>query len=179
MPAPFLNILLGQARRFPLWQVQDVYKLILQAAKGSEHAMINREHARTWLEQELAFLLPVHFAEPLIEPINTDGSIVRLNLRPFARLKLPASLLLESFLRTASEYYGSNAQLEYFASQALTLSGEILPDAKPCELEDFFTEMKEKGYAAVHHSKIYTSEYVPAYRVILRDFLPQEWLGLG
>ncbi len=176
MPTPFQLILIGQASRFPLWQVEDVYKLIFQAAQGSEHAMINREHARTWLEQELAFLTPVPFSEPLIEPINTDGSIVRLNLRPFARLKLPADELLEIYVRTAAEYYGSTARLEYYAAQTLPVAGKILPEAEAGNLEVFLAEMKEKGYPSVHHSKVYTREYAPAYRVILREFLPREWL---
>lgn len=176
MPTPFQLIIIGQASRFPLWQVEDVYKLIFQAAQGSEHAMINREHARTWLEQELAFLTPVPFSEPLIEPINTDGSIVRLNLRPFARLKLPADELLEIYVRTAAEYYGSTARLEYYAAQTLPVAGKILPEAEAGNLEVFLAEMKEKGYPSVHHSKVYTREYAPAYRVILREFLPREWL---
>lgn len=179
MPTPFQNILRGQASRFPLWQVDDVYKLIFQAAQGSEHAMINREYARTWLEQELSFLPPVQFSEPLIEPINNDSSIVRLNLRPFARLKLPADTLLDIFVRTAAEYYGSTVRLENYAAQTLPLAGEILPGKEAIKMEGFLADIKEKGYPAVHHSKIYTREYAPAYRVILREFLPQEWLELG
>ncbi len=178
MPTPFQNILLAHASRFPLWQVDDVYKLIFQAAQGSEHAMINREHARTWLEQELSFLTPVQFPEPLIEPINTDGSIMRLNLRPFARLKLPADMLLDIFVRTAAEYYGSTVRLENYAAQTLPLAGEILPKIDASELEIFLADMQEKGYPSVHHSKIYTREYAPAYRVILREFLPQDWLEI-
>ncbi len=38
--------------------------------------------------------------------------------------------------------------------------------------------MQEKGIPFVHHSKIYTREYAPAYRVILREFLPQDWLEI-
>lgn len=179
MPTPFQNVLRGQTRRFPLWQVQDVYKLILQAAMGSEHAMINREHARIWLEQEMSFLMPVHFPEPLIEPINPGGSIVRLNLRPFTKLKQSSELLLEVFLRTSAEFFGSTVLLDSYASQAVEIAGELLPGSEPHELENFLTEMKEKGYPSVHHSKIYTNEYAPAYRVIVRSFLPQEWLEIG
>ena len=120
----FHAILLNHAARDPAWQSRDVYKLAHQAALGSEHAVIDRERARGWLEEELAGLSGLEHIptdEPLIDPISVDGSIARVHLRPLVRLGLPAEPLLDAFLRTAEEYRGTFGTLEeYLTTCCLT-----------------------------------------------------------
>lgn len=177
MLASFIEVLTTNAQRYPLWQAQDVYKLAHQASMGSEHAFVNPAHASAWLKQELEFLIPAEISEPLIDPINERGTIVRVHLRPFSRLNLTPDLLLEASIRTAAEYYGSTALLENYAAQALTLP-DHLPGINTEELDDLFAGMKEKGYPPMHHSEVYSREYAPAYRVAARAFLPPAWLEL-
>ncbi|MDW8226743.1 MAG: hypothetical protein RMJ60_02985 [Anaerolineales bacterium] len=50
------SVLLSHFARYPAMGLADLYKLIHQAALGSEHAIRNPEAARRWLNEELASL---------------------------------------------------------------------------------------------------------------------------
>jgi hypothetical protein len=76
------TILRSHFSRYPLMQVQDLYKLLHQAALGSEHAVRNPETARNWLTRELAEMGDGP-PEPLFDPISPGGEIARVHLRPF------------------------------------------------------------------------------------------------
>jgi len=86
-------------------QIQDVYKLLHQAAMGSEHAVSNPESARGWLIRELAEM-GEGVPEPLIDPISPDDEIVRVHMRPYVAAGYDPDLLLDAFIRTANEYRG-------------------------------------------------------------------------
>ena len=78
---PMNKILQDHLARYPKMQARDVYKLLHQAAMGSEHAVTDIASARAWLERELAEIGPGP-AEPLVDPISPDGQIARIHLRP-------------------------------------------------------------------------------------------------
>lgn len=170
----FRRILLDHAARYPDWQIEDLYKLIHQAALGSEHAVTGREQARCWLDDELAHLDSVK-NEPLIDPIAEGGSIVRVHLRPLVENHLLPSQLLDAFLRTSREFRGSIQRLDDQWQQAVLLSSQGLLDFDPVEMISFYANIRSQGYPAVHHSDIYNSSYHPAYRVVAVEFLPPEW----
>ncbi len=168
-------VLVSHVARHPLWGVEDVYKLLHQAALGSEHAVSDERAARAWLLRELREMGPGP-DEPLIDPISPDGSIVRVHLRPFASMGLDAEMLLAAFLRTAREFRGSTLFLEGGLADAAQLAGERLIDVDPTEVELLATRMKTSGYPAVHHSAACVAAYRPAYRVVAAQFLPPELL---
>jgi len=157
----FESILKSHLARYPEMQIQDVYKLIHQAALGSEHAVTNPKAARAWLKQELAEMGEAN-AEPMIDPISADGQIVRVHLRPFIAHGGDPEVLLTAFVRTANEFHGDEQTLKNYWDIA---TGFFSPAA----MDDFIQSMK--GYPAVHHSPIYTQRYRPAYRVILQKYL--------
>lgn len=164
--------LLDHATRYPKWETADIYKLIHQAAMGSEHAAADERAARVRFLRELREMGPGP-DEPLIDPISPDGSIVRVHLRPFARLGLDEEMLLAAFLQTASEVRGSALPLESGLADAAMLAGEGLIGLDPTEVEIFAMRMKAAGFPAVHHSAAYSDAYRPAYRVAARGFLPK------
>lgn len=168
------QILLENQLRYPLWRVDDLYKLLYQAALGNEHAAVDREHARFWLEKELANL-ELTPAESLLDPISSDGRIVRVHLRPFKERNLPASLLLEAFMSTPRVFHGLLQKLEsdWRAAEEMSAAGVLHLD--PVEIRNFFDRMREEGFPAVHHSSAYSRAYHPAYRVVAVDLLPPEW----
>jgi hypothetical protein len=171
----FQEVLAWHAQRYPRWQVQDIYKLIYQAALGSEHAVPSREFAQTALEQELA-ALTAGYSEPLIEPIHPVGDLVRLHLRTLLHQNRSPIIVLDAFVQTALEYKGSYEALDQYAGQAIDWVREIKRDIDPWMLQDFLTSMREERYPAVHHSAEYIKEYLPAYRVIATRFLPSTWV---
>lgn len=157
----FQTILANHQTRYPLMQPQDIYKLIHQAALGSEHAIPNPQTARTRLEEELRAISNPH-PEPAIDPISPDGKMIRVHLSAFVAQGGQVDHLLEAFLRTGREYHGAPHLLETYIQAALLL----VPD-----LGDILPTLKEQGYPALHHSAAYRQHYRPAYRVVLRKFL--------
>jgi hypothetical protein len=171
-------ILIDHARRYPGWTLDDVYKLIHQVAMGSEHAGIDESKARMLLGRELAQLGPGP-DEPLIDPISPDGRIVRVHLRPFARLLLPQASLLDAFLRTAREVPPSTERLARYIEAVIQLAEEGKLSFACTEARTFMAEMQAGGFQAIHHSREYVHRYRPAYRVLAREVLPNEILSAG
>ena len=164
-----LSILAEHLACYPHMQVQDVYKLLHQAALGSQHAVRDERAARDWLERELAEMGAGH-DDPLFDPISPDGQIMRLHLRPYAAAGRDLEMLLKAFIRTANEWHGSPDTLkEYGTAAAQNATGAIRRE----ELESFFARMEAQDFPAVHHFEIYTRLYRPAYRVVVRKFLEE------
>ncbi|MEW5826425.1 MAG: hypothetical protein AB1778_06285 [Candidatus Bipolaricaulota bacterium] len=168
---PIRKILIDHQRRYPEWRVEDLYKLVHQAAMGSEHAVIDEDRARAWLVRELREMGPGP-DERLIDPISPDGRIVRIHLRPFVALGLESSGLLRAFIETARGFHGAVLEVErgLEAAERLARSGEL--KLRAGEIIGLAGRAREAGFAAIHHSEQYTLRYRPAYRVVARALLP-------
>jgi hypothetical protein len=153
--------------RYPSLQIQDLYKLLHQAALGSEHAISDRGSVERWLTHELAEM-GEGIAEPLIDPISHNGEIVRIHLRPYVAAGHDVMMLLDAFLRTANEHHGDIRLLEQYWQDVVTM--DIFPVP---EMDEFFQGLKEKGFPAVHHSAEYERLYKPAYRVVSLALCPE------
>lgn len=156
----FESILRSHLTRYPAMQIQDVYKLIHQAALGSEHAAPDPESARKWMEREIAEIGDGP-SEPVIDPISLDGEIVRVHLRPYVLSGGSIEKLVEAFIHTANEHRGEIALLERYWAAAVRLGH--FPAA---EMDEFIQPLKAENYPAVHHSAAYRNAYHPSYRVV-------------
>jgi hypothetical protein len=165
------QILLSHMHRYPAWEVQDIYKLAHQATLGSEHGVSDRAHTSMQLEEEIS-RLSGELIDPLIDPISVDGDIVRVHLRPYTHLKFPSRVLLEAFMQTAFRFRGSSDILEEYLVQIEELAQNSYLNVDHTSLEEFFSLMRNRGFPAVHHSKVFKQTYNPAYRVIARAYLP-------
>lgn len=156
--------------RYPGCEIQDLYKLLYQAARGSEHAAPDPQAARLQLTNELAGM-GAGPADPLFDPLPPEGRLVRVHLRPYLRSGRDPEQLLQAFLRTAQEGRGPKGSLQGYLQEALHLA-EQEPLPFPVQaMKSFFMEMERKEYPAVHHSRVYQRLYRPAYRVAVRSFL--------
>jgi len=161
----FEAVLCAHFMRYPSMQVQDVYKLIHQAALGSEHAFTNPEGARKWMERELAEM-GAGPDESVIDPISNDGQIVRVHLRPFVAQGGDPETLLNAFICTANEYRSDVQTLKNYWHIAAGLGYYSV-----AEMDEFIQSMQAQNYPAVHHSSEYERLYRPAYRVIWQKFI--------
>jgi len=151
--------------RYPSMQIQDVYKLIHQAALGSEHAISSIEGARKWMERELAEM-GTGPDEPVVDPISADDQIVRVHLRPYMAQGGVPETLFDAFLRTANEYRGDRQVLKDYWNTVIDM--KYFPFT---EMDGFIKSMQAQNYPAVHHSPEYERLYRPAYRVVWRKFI--------
>ena len=161
----FEALLRSHIARYPAMQIQDFYKLVHQAAMGSEHAISSAQAAREWLQRELAEM-GAGPQEPVIDPISADGQIVRVHLRPFMEQGGDPESLLNAFIRTANEYHGDVQVLEEYWQAVKEIRHFPL-----AELQGFIEPMQARKYPAVHHSAEYERLYHPAYRVVWRKFI--------
>ncbi|MCX6033484.1 MAG: hypothetical protein NTV38_00685 [Chloroflexi bacterium] len=159
--------------RYPQMQVQDLYKLLHQAALGSEHAVRDEQAARDWLERELAEMGEGP-DDPLMDPLSPDGQILRVHLRPYLWAGKNPETLLQAFIRTANEWHGSLDKLKAYGATAARLAQAGTGSIRREEIEAFFTKMEEQDFPAVHHSEVYGRLYRPAYRVVARQFLEEK-----
>lgn len=169
-PADFTSVLKQHAARYPEAEVQDYYKLLVQACLGSEHAVADRATAQRWLDRELA-ALPAGPAEPLIDPISPDGRLVRVHLRPFAAQQGDPAKLVDAFVQTANTFHGSRETLAAAWAQVVALAGSGALPFSAETAREFGRTMAAADWPAVRHSARFNERYHPAYRVVAREHL--------
>ena len=116
------TVLQDHLSRYPGMQIQDLYKLLHQAALGSEHAVSDPGSAARWLTRELEDM-GEGIPESLIDPISSNGDIVRVHLRPYVDAGHDPQILLNAFIRTANEYRGEMQLFERYWQDAIAVPG--------------------------------------------------------
>lgn len=155
--------------RRPLMRATDAYKLLYQGVFGVGHIMGDSAWER--LEEEAERIeINDHPWEPLIEDVSADGSMVRVNLRPYLRRSLPIDRLFEAVKESAKgEGDHEDFIVAWTVFRELAEMGVIQVDHK--EVEELDVELKEEGSRPRHHSEVYREAYYPAYRVVRREIL--------
>jgi len=169
-PDLFRRILLEHNRKYPRWQAEDVYKLILQAAMGSEHAVKDIAAVQKWMERELATMGDGP-EEPLTDPIRPDKRILRIHLRPYVAKGGDPQRLMEAFITTANQFTGIPDDLERYWATARQLAFEGTLQINPEKMEEFFNEARKQGFPAHEHSVIFEDLYRPAYRIVAMELV--------
>ena len=157
-------------RATPEMEIADAYKWLFQATQGGEHAVSDETGPRRWLDAEWESLGAADPDEPLLVPLRPDGSLVRVNLRPYRAAAGSRDALLAAFVASARRFEPRRDELD----AAWRLLGELLRRAPMGGItlgawERLDAELRSAGFPAVHHSAAYERAYRPAYRVVLRD----------
>lgn len=156
-------------RNEPKMEMRDAYKWIYQATNGGEHAAPGEAAARKWLDPEWDAIGEPREDEKLWEPLCADGSIGRLNLRPFKKNGGTKDAVLEAFLRSAAEYKSDGGDfLSAWNELGKRLKKKDIGKLSHAAWKEFDAEMKAADYPAVHHSETYSNAYEPAYRIITK-----------
>ena len=167
----FVNQLLaGHLGRYPQMELDDIYKLLHQAAMGPGHAIHDAQSARSSLLREIE-QLGEGLDEPLVDPISPEGQLARVHLRTYVRSGRSADMLLEAFLQTARLHQPAQDKLVKF----LGCLGD-LADAKGlpftrAEVERYCAQLEQRSYPVIHHSAAFREAYRPSYRVVRLDCL--------
>jgi len=161
----FSQILQSHLQRYPGIQIQDIYKLIHQAALGNAHAVPDPQAAWRHLQQEISELRDGP-PEPLRDPISPDGRIVRIHLRPYLADGGDPDALCAAFLASAQQIQGDTTRLEEFWRSAMMIAPHFRDP-----MGSYIASLRAKNYPPVHHSSKFRLLYQPAYRVILGNLL--------
>jgi hypothetical protein len=167
------GVLKSHAERYSQLQIPDVYKLLHQATQGSEHAAFSERHARLLLGKELRSLALSEAYGPF-DVISGEGKILRVHLRKYISEGYSIDALFDAFIATSKGFKGNLLMLEESLLIALRLCRHKGLPFKHKEMKDYISAKAKDGYPTVHHSNAYVSAYHPAYRVVDREFLPEE-----
>jgi hypothetical protein len=159
-----------QLLRYPVMEIQDLYKLLYQAAMGSEHVLSEFAAARSRIQDEINSF--TGGGNVRCESISPDGTIFRIHLRPFAENPDHLDAIGEAFVLTYRSSEGSTARLRLFWSAVEQICSAGHLPFEPFQLRQFFFQQEDNHFAAVHHSSRYHKAYRPAYRVVSSQYLP-------
>lgn len=167
----FVSQLLGRHfARYPRMQLEDVYKLLHQAAMGSGHAVDDEAAVRRRLDEEIAALGDGP-EEPARDLISPDAKLARIHLRGFLASGGDPAELHRAFVATARGYPAAPDKLVKFCGCLGELAGAGgIPFAQQ-DVVRYFDEIARAGYPVVHHSRAFREAYKPAYRVVSLDYL--------
>ncbi len=159
--------LVDHYQKYPLLQIQDLFKFLHQSSFGCEHAVPSAAAACTGVKEEYALLS--HNTIPVIEPL--DGAYSRVPLS-YLNGGLRAETLGRLFFLSAKEEATGKANLR----QKLNIAGALIADgALPFSVtafEEAVARWETADFSALHHSDTFRRAYAPSYRVIDNRFLP-------
>lgn len=165
------GIILAQATRHPHMAPEDLYKLLHQAAMGSEHAMTDSAGVRAWMVNELA-TMGEGTAEPMVDTIAPGGRVLRVHLRPWVAAGRSTDSLLRAFIATARAVPRDTLMLARYLAVADGLAAEGKLPFMVGPWRALVTAERVGGYQAIHHSAAYEAAYHPAYRVVAGGLVP-------
>lgn len=174
-PADLLEFSIRQWRKTPEMTVQDACKWLFQATLGGEHAISDDAGPRQWLAgewQEAGAPMP---GEPEAVPLRPDGSLLRVNIRPYRAAGGDQASLLHAFVQSARQFHADRSAFV----APWKLLGERLRKGSigRITLKDWQAldaRLRAEGYPAVHHSDDYQKAYHPSYRVVLKEVWQRE-----
>ena len=147
--------------------IQDVYKLLFQGVMGVAHILADKEGAWRALVEEFEGLDASELMEePLLERVSADGSVVRLNFRPFKRLRLSLERLFEVMLRSAERIRADKDRFVALWKRFIELVKAGKLDFDYERLIEFDGVVRAEGCPPVHHSRAYAKANKPVYRVV-------------
>jgi hypothetical protein len=151
------------------FRVQDLYKMLHQAAFGIEHLLTDLDQAREGLISEWETLDKVQKGESLLEVIDPEGTMIRINLRVLRKVQNRPLKLFEVMVESARTYRSDKQKLVRYWESVMSWSdqGEV-PFGRE-EVEDLWIDMGCQGFPAVHHSETYTAANRPAYRIVMKS----------
>jgi hypothetical protein len=167
----FVGQLLGaHGVRYPGLGLEDIYKLLHQAALGPAHA-VDGPAARERLARE-AIDLGDGPDEPLPDPISPDGRLVRIHLRPYVARGRDLNILADAFAETARTWTPATDKLAKYCGCLGDLADAGGIAFARATVIEYMNARAAEGWPAVRHSAVFRATWRPAYRVIDATLLP-------
>jgi hypothetical protein len=165
------TIISHHLNRYPGLGVTDLYKLIYQAAMGSEHAVTDADQAERRLRSEAETMAPMPEDAPMTDPVSPDHRLVRVHLHPYLARGGRIADLARAFIQTSHAFTPSVRSLATYWRwlEAMAHHGDI--SFSTAQLAQFGEKQRKANYPPVHHSAQYRRLYQPAYRVVLADLI--------
>ena len=159
------RLLMEHYQLYPELQIKDIFKFLYQSSFGCEHLAMDLENTIRRIDTEMT-KCQLHRGE-LIEDL--DGEFCRVHL-DWIKSGLSAETLGKLFVLSADSMENGKELLEEKLSVFVEMvNKEKLPFAID-EVKEEIGIWREDGYPACRHSEKYRSNYLPAYRVIKKEY---------
>lgn len=166
-----ISTLLAHTKKYPLMEPTDAVKLLYQSEFGGGHLIKDTDACLKYLRREYG-TTPQKTDIPLTEEIG--NGFIRVNLAALENSKLSIDKLGEAFLQSAAQHHGG---MESFRKKLAILT-DLAQKGKlpfsPDALQAYLTDYEKAGFPPVSHSEAYRAAYHPAYRVVLKNYLPKQ-----
>jgi glyoxylase-like metal-dependent hydrolase (beta-lactamase superfamily II) len=163
-----------QLKKYPKSRLQDIYKSFFQDYFGPEHLISDTAMAAKYLRQELE--AGIGSTGEILETVGWEGRFYRVNLSAVKENKIPYSVLLDAFVRSADD--AAKPPLPVWRAQWDVIQSYIddlqlhLPDYGADS--DSLQKMLRSGRYAVHHSHAFNDAYNPHYRIVSKKIVEEE-----
>jgi hypothetical protein len=167
MKENLLSLITSHRKIHPSARARDIYKMLHQGAMGPHHLVEQVDAARSRLWQEYERIDVREREEPFTEPVSIDGSVVRINLRPFKQRSGKLKALFECLLVSAQSISPDETSLRAFWEGFKALNRQQGLGFDPHEIEILDELIAKEGFIAISHSTEYRKYEHPSYRVLL------------
>jgi hypothetical protein len=167
MKEDLLSLITHHRKLHPSAHAKDIYKMLHQGAMGPHHLVKQVDAARTYLWQEYERIDIGERTEPLTERVSIDGSVVRINLRPFKQRHGDLKVLFECLLISAQSIVPDEASLRTLWEGFKALNQQKALGFEIHEIATLDELIAKQGFVAISHSPEYRKHELPSYRVLL------------
>lgn len=152
-------------RTRPEMRARDAYKLLFQGVYGVGHLM--GPGAWDYLQREAKSLdVKDQPGEALMESVSVDGSVVRVNLRPYIAKNYHLIQLMEAMRNSEIKGKPSDFLERWDTFAELVWSGQL--DFDQAEVDTVNKSLNRDKPQPMHHTQQYRDAYHPAYRVVFK-----------
>ena len=168
----------NQLKAYPKSTLQDLYKNFFQDYFGPGHIVSDTTSAGSYLDRELASSEQMPGA--YFEPTGYNGNFFRVNLSVVKEGIISRDAFFDAFIRSVSSIQPMpveewNKEWKMIDSVIYEMNLTLFDYAQ--EREKLFS-LLEQGKFVMHHSKSFSDEYDPHYRIIGREIFLKEILPL-
>ena len=153
--------------RHPEIESQDVYKLLYQGVYGVGHILSEKAWDRL-IEESERINIEDHLEDPLTEPVSPDGTMIRVNLRPYLRQKMSLEKLYDAMIISADVPVDDDKFLDYWHEFKSMVREENL-EFNWEKIREIDNSLSNESPKPRHHTQVYRIAYYPAYRVVQKQ----------
>ena len=155
-----MGYLEAHLKKYPLMQIEDKIKLLMQATLGPAHLINDKEQVRKRIYDEYEGIKDLDYEYDMVEAIS--DKYVRVYLKPYYERFNTFDNLIEAFFKSCDNV----SDLYYLEKDLLKLRETETIENKHA-IDDYFYS----GDILISHSQIYKENYHPHYLVINRRYL--------
>ena len=146
--------------KYPLMQIEDKIKLIMQGTLGPAHLINDKEKVKARILAEYNQIKDFDYEYELVEHIS--DKFVRVYLKPYYEKFNSFDNLIEAFYKSCD-----NINDLYYLEKELIKLKEVETNENKNAIDEYFYS----GDILISHSEVYKANYHPHYLVINKKYL--------